>query len=439
MLKFFQKRTPEQINVEKNDIFYREKYNEIINYIKTLLSDSREAEYHKYFHPKGTLLIRAHRATDIDLYIRLISKNYYVDLYELNLIEIRNNHEEFMNVFDENLEEFVKNEKERNENEDPKQKDEEANKKSIILIDDLLLNNLLHHDGSLLESFSMFYSQKLNDFSFVEQNVIIIWIMGNHEKSNDYNLMLNKTFDLVINIPQLTENERESVLREYCEQNPKISFDIGTLVNNYTKDWEVVDLKNLVRKGVFTHFLNSDLNDMSNEITDILINMIESKEYVPKLKDQAETAIQDQDTGTQQAHQGNVMASPEAPESSDEFIKKHKEEILQQRPSDFMLSQLYENAASKNYNELVLIIDKMSKNEALGENDRSILSKYPFILNEAPNKAQIQLEKAKKTIDLMRQAFDKSKQSTKVSKRKNTSVPEKDNEKDKKQPEKEKE
>ncbi|MFX1437349.1 MAG: hypothetical protein ACFFAA_09210, partial [Promethearchaeota archaeon] len=79
--------------------------------------------------------------------------------------------------------------------------------------------------------------------------------------------------------------------------------------------------------------------------------------------------------------------------------------IRDSRISDFMLNQLYEDAASKNYTELTIIIDKLNKKEPLEDNDRRLLAKYPFILNDSPNKAQINLEKAKKRIDLIRQAF----------------------------------
>ncbi|GAJ12895.1 unnamed protein product, partial [marine sediment metagenome] len=44
-------------------------------------------------------------------------------------------------------------------------------------------------------------------------------------------------------------------------------------------------------------------------------------------------------------------------------------QIKEERFSEFMLNQLYENAVSKNYSELLLIIDKLNKQERLEEND----------------------------------------------------------------------
>jgi hypothetical protein len=43
----------------------------------------------------------------------------------------------------------------------------------------------------------------------------------------------------------------------------------------------------------------------------------------------------------------------------------------------------------------------------LEENDRLLLAKYPFILNYLPKTAQINLEKAKKRVDRIKQAFGK--------------------------------
>ena len=90
-----------------------------------------------------------------------------------------------------------------------------------------------------------------------------------------------------------------------------------------------------------------------------------------------------------------------------EIIENYVNDIRDSRISEFLLSQLYENAAAKNYSELILIIDKINKNETLEDNDRKMLAIYPFILNDSPNKAQINLEKAKKKVDNIRQAFGK--------------------------------
>ena len=42
--RYFTVLNPSEINVNKGDIFYRDKYNEIINYIKMLLTNSLDLE-----------------------------------------------------------------------------------------------------------------------------------------------------------------------------------------------------------------------------------------------------------------------------------------------------------------------------------------------------------------------------------------------------------
>ncbi|MCK4238329.1 MAG: hypothetical protein KAX33_04345, partial [Candidatus Lokiarchaeota archaeon] len=88
-------------------------------------------------------------------------------------------------------------------------------------------------------------------------------------------------------------------------------------------------------------------------------------------------------------------------------LRTEIEKIRSQRISNFMVQQLYEDAASENYTELLVILDKMKKKEPLEEYDRKLLAEYSFILNDPPNIALILLEKAKKRIDNIKKAFGK--------------------------------
>ncbi|MFX1592901.1 MAG: hypothetical protein ACFFCL_09425, partial [Promethearchaeota archaeon] len=238
-------------------------------------------------------------------------------------------------------------------------------------------------------------------------NIIVIWLNYDIQDINNISDKIYDIFDLFIKIPLLSKIERETVLKDFLERNPKIVFDINDIVN-YTEYWEVKDINQLLKVGIFRHFLNSELNETSNEITDVLIDLIVSGEYIPNTPTVAPG--------------GNSKV-----ESSEEFIqnqqimypKKNKElekvkdiggiinGIRESRVSDFMLNQLYEDAASKNYTELTIIIDKLNKKEPLEDNDMKLLAHHPFILNDSPNKAQINLEKAKKRIDIIKQAFGK--------------------------------
>ncbi|MFX0133709.1 MAG: hypothetical protein ACFFDN_08700, partial [Candidatus Hodarchaeota archaeon] len=86
--KYFTLLNPTEINVNKEDIFYRDKYNEIINYIKMILTNSMDLEVYKYVDPKGALLINIPPGTDGIDYIKLICSNYYLQFIELNNSEI---------------------------------------------------------------------------------------------------------------------------------------------------------------------------------------------------------------------------------------------------------------------------------------------------------------------------------------------------------------
>ncbi|MFW9952225.1 MAG: hypothetical protein ACFFKA_19060, partial [Candidatus Thorarchaeota archaeon] len=201
--------------------------------------------------------------------------------------------------------------------------------------------------------------------------------------------------------------ERETIFRNFSEKNPKIVFDIKTLVD-YTVDWEVRDINQLLKVGIFKHFLNSELNESSNEITDVLIDLIESGEYIPSIsQEKVKTEFLYNGANEDQNHHNKMFAK--GGNGSTDVINSAElvNQIKEERFSEFMLEQLYENAVSKNYSELLLIIDKLNKEEKLEENDRKLIAKYAFILNDSPKMAQINLEKAKKRIDNLRRAFGK--------------------------------
>ena len=410
-LRFFRKCLPLEIQIDKNNIFYRDKYNEIINYIKILLTNSMDLEVYKYVDPKGALLLNIFPGTDIVDYIKLICSNYYLEFIELNNSEINKTPDEFYDNFNKILESFIEFKELRMGKEEKTDKEksisDEDNKKRLLLINQNYNLNKIFNSRRLLSKFTNSQLYDYKNINFINSDLIIVWLNYDYEEIEEISENLFKNFDLFLRIPILNKIERETVLRDFSESNQSISFDINTVVN-YTENWEVADIRQLLKTGIFKHFLNADLNEISNEITDILINMIESGEYIPA-KTIKKAPVQDYKNEEQNYHHNerkNLMVN-EIKEN--ESIDKDTliNEIKSQNVSEFMLEQLYENAASKNYNELILIIDKLNKKESLEENDRKIIAKYPFILNDSPNRAQINLEKAKKRIDLLHQAFGK--------------------------------
>ncbi|MHA1623534.1 MAG: hypothetical protein ACTSWH_00235, partial [Promethearchaeota archaeon] len=65
--KYYRLITPNEIDIDREDIFYRDKYNDIINYLKIMLTNHEESivqSYNKFIQPKGAILINNKPGTD---------------------------------------------------------------------------------------------------------------------------------------------------------------------------------------------------------------------------------------------------------------------------------------------------------------------------------------------------------------------------------------
>jgi len=411
--KFYRLIAANEMDIDREEIFYREKYNDIINYLKIVLTNDEESvaqSYNKFIHPKGAILIKVNPGSDIVDYLKLISKNYYLNFFELNHEEIVKAPDDFISNFIDILENIIelalKNiENETNNNEKSQTNDhdlEQSKIKGLLVIDQQKFSGINLNGKNLLELFMVSYK---NRASLEKDGLIIIWINNTMKEIKKSSQLIFDVFDLFIKVPILDKAEREMIFKAFSEKNPKIVFDIKTLVD-YTATWEVKDLIQLLRIGIFKHFLNSELNESSNEITDGLINLIESGEYIPTTPE-TKRNIENSDSDFYKSDEFSSKNSMYGrnTESRNIYAQNLSSEIKEERFTDFMLNQLYENAVSKNYSELVLIIDKLNKNEHLEEIERKILAKYAFVLNDSPKMAQINLEKAKKRIDNLKRAF----------------------------------
>jgi len=410
--RYFRVILPSKLEVNREEIFYRDKYNDIINYIKTMSTFNSENVLKEYISPKGAVLINVNPGTDIIEFIKLISMNYSLELIEFNDNEIKKAPDKFIKSFTA----ILKAIRENSDKETAlKSEEEELNKnlvdsdnifeKKLLLINQQLNFKTLLKETNLLEVFTT--SQKEVIFNFIETNVILIWINYDIRDIIEISSKVYDSFDLFIKVQLLNKIERETVFRDFLEKNPKIVFDINALVN-YTDNWEVKDIKQLLKVGIFKHFLNSELNETSNEITHILLDLIDSGEFlpsiIPKISNDKQVAGEDK----KNQHVIKSIAKMEEEQfNKTNNVNDYINNIRESRMSEFMLNQLYENAAFMNYSELLLIIDKIDKKEPLEDNDGKILAKYPFVLNEPPNKALINLEKAKKRVDRIKQAFGK--------------------------------
>ena len=410
--KYFRVVSPSEISINKEDIFYRDKYNDIINYIKTMITFHEDNSLIGYFRPKGAILINIKPGTDISDFLKLISSNFNLELIEFDYNEIKIAPEKFIKSFTSFIKSFRLNvdklkdlkEVKGSEDKDLEQPGEKIERK-LLLVDSRLSLKKILTQFNLLEI--LVNNQQNGSLNFLDSNLIVVWINYDIQDIIDISSSLYSTFDLLIKVPLLNNFERETVYRDFLEKNSKIAFDVNILVQQ-TENWEVKDIKQLLGIGVFKHFLNSDLNDVSNEITPILLDLIDSGEFLPShLPVLVKNQRIEKNGEENQPVKEQIERLEDVQSNTIKNVGEYVKEIRELRNSEFMLNQLYENAAYKNYNELILIIDKIQKKEPLEENDRRLLANYPFILNDPPNKAQIHLEKAKKRVDSIKQAFGK--------------------------------
>ncbi len=413
---------PSQIEIKREDIYYREKYQEIIEFLKLLLTESTDLEIYNYFQPKGNLLINIHPGTDIIDYLKLICSNFYItyiQLKESNIMQFPADfHDNFYAILN-NLDKLTSKENGSDESDDKEDLQGEKstkNRKKLLVIDQKNAYKDLFTNNGLLEQFLKYYKEEENLTKLLENNLLIAWINYDYEEIIECGDEVYEVFDLLITVPLINKVERQQILSEFMENHPEISFNRESIVES-TENWEVKEINQVLKIAILKHYLKSELNTKSNEITDIVLQIIEDGEYIPFSRKKALLNVNKRqkkllkegttnENSSSSSNYGNQESNSE--EKSDTTIKKLLEDIKQMNYSEFMLHQLYKNAASDNYNELVIIIDKLDKGEPLEENDRKILAKYPFILNESkPSRAQIYLENAKKRIDLIKKTFGK--------------------------------
>ncbi len=389
--KYYKIISSSEININRDQIYFREKYNEIVNYLRVLLVKDDDELIKQYSHPKGALLLHINKGTDILDFFKFISANYNLNLVQFNIDKLLETPQDFFTNFNLIIEEILRSNEATGE---VSEKYDEVYKiKRILLVEQLI--EFDSQSKSFLKFFLNYFLKKSSDYSFIDQQALLFWINYNVDEINENSQEVFQFFDIFIKIHRLNQEDREIIFSNISEKYPKIVFDIKTMVD-LTKKWEIRDITHLIKIAIFKHYLNSELNDISNEITPLLKDLIESGEYIPSFS--INNQINPENGLKNQKYE---IKDPE------ELQKNIISNIQNQNISDFMLNQFYENAASERYTELLIILDKLNKKEILEENDLKLLSMYPFILNDNPQKAQINLEKAKKKIEQIKQAFGK--------------------------------
>ncbi|MCJ7648888.1 MAG: hypothetical protein MUP85_09770, partial [Candidatus Lokiarchaeota archaeon] len=343
--KYYKTISSSEINVNRDQIFFREKYNEIINYLRVLLVKDEDELIKQYSHPRGALLLHITKGTDIFELFKFISTNYNLNIVQFNIDKILETPQEFYANFNLIMEEILRSNAEDTEKLSDKY-DEVYKIKRILLVEQVI--EFASQDKSLLRLFLNYFLKKSSDYSFIDQQTILFWINHNIDEINENSQEVFQFFDIFIKISQLTKEDRETIFSNISEKYPKIVFDIKTMVD-LTKKWEIRDINHLIKIAIFKHYLNSELNDFSNEITHLLKDLIESGEFIPSI------------SSNNQINPGNDSKSQNYETKNPEVLQKSIiSDIQNQNISDFMLNQLYENAASERYTELLIILDKLN-------------------------------------------------------------------------------
>ena len=401
---YFSRAIPSEIKAGDDDIFYREKYHDILNYLKIMLTNNEDTILQQFLRPTGALLVKVNSGTDIMDFLRTITKNYDLELFESEIEIVKESVQKQANEIISNLNTLISIETSLEKGERSEVLESSGKPGShvnkIIIIDQ---TESLNVDGNTL--LRMFINNQRTSSShkfLIEKGILLIWLINKIEDVEENSDGIFEIFDLFVNIPLLSDDERELILRNYSENNPAVVFDINAIAE-ITKGWEVKSILGLIKTGILKHFLNSSLNKKSNEITNSLINLIESKEFIPL--NPVKNINNNSDKAREETAESNRVLVKKESNSETRVSEAYIGQIRDDRISDFMLKQLYEEAASKNYNEISIILDKLGKKEHLEENERKLLASYSFILNDNPKMAQVHLEKAKKRIDDLINAF----------------------------------
>lgn len=415
-------KNPLDLQIERKDIFYRESYSEIIDYIKFLLSYEAVSSETKIKKIKGSILIDAPYGSDILGYIKLIAKTFTLKFVKLNFPEIRKSPNDFIlnfpNIFD-NLAKIYREAKKVEQEVKEKDKTIERALKFIFIVEnqqELFQRTQKDIHFDLFEHLYYELKNKMENINFIENGIIFIGI--NHQENTLCQASF-KLFDFYLKIPTITENERIIILGKISEEiSANQTFNVGRIAS-LTEGWEVSDIRELIKIAYLRNV--AKLDDSVSDITELTEKIIDKGEFIPSylislnfIQNKLGTFQTSINSSIHQSINQNRKFNREI--SKEEHIKIPElesqlrteiEKIRSQRISNFMVQQLYEDAASENYTELLVILDKMKKKEPLEEYDRKLLAEYSFILNDPPNIALILLEKAKKRIDNIKKAFGK--------------------------------
>ncbi len=420
-LKYVHITNPLDLKVKREEVFYRDCFSDIIDYIKFILNPEAFSSNFDFITIKGSILLNSLYGTDLTDYLKLLAKTYTLNHIELNFSEIHKSPDDFISKFPDIIRYLSKKYKDARKDEEDLKEDKKIIERALaylVVIDDneeVFERTEQNFDFDLFER--LYYEMKtgLESLNFIENGIILIGINHNEEKLRQSSL---KYFDFYLKIPRLSENQRKLFLEKLQEKiTENWNMDVNRIAS-LTEGWEVEDLRNLINIAIIRNA--SKLENSSENLTELIENIIENGEFLPanlitstlvrrasNLNNISKIPVQFQNQDQQIVQRVSTREITDKVAQSEGILQKEIEKIKSQRISDFMVKQLYEEAASEKYTELIILLDKIKKEEPLEDYDKKLLAEYSFILNDPPNIALISLEKAKKRIDNIKKAFGK--------------------------------
>ena len=201
----------------------------------------------------------------------------------------------------------------------------------------------------------------------------------NQNFSNDF----NNFFDLELNLQIPDTKFKKFFIESILKNIPNTDVDVEH-ISLQMKDWNVATIRKFLIYA-YRYFQISQKDDLTNKIkfnTYFLSGLIENNSVNFRNNNSKDD---------NNAIQKSKVIKPEPNLLDPEFKLNENFE-----------HQLYQEAASKNYEDLCIILDKIQKGIVLLPFERLMLADNSFILKDEPNKALQKLNKAKVIVDKFR-------------------------------------
>ncbi len=222
---------------------------------------------------------------------------------------------------------------------------------------------------------------------FNEKTLFLIVSEGKY-----YSRLLSEIFDYELTVPTPTESDRKQIFEAFKESNLKCTYEARILASA-THNWTLWDIKKLILNAIHRFKIGLCKYDSIN--SDFLLSLINTEKVLPK-KSSKHLGIKGSETNAE----SNASVCYQQASTTD--LSDPQLSMI-----DSLNEQLYQDAAFKDFDNVVRIIQDMISNKPINPDDMKIISKYSFILSDEPKKALSKMNQAKTRVDRIRKIKDK--------------------------------